>query len=601
MQDDRESELFDWSKPPPGWPTTPRPRSIAFLGWGRLSAQGREGSGYNLSASELATGLGLMGHTVSFLRSGMDYSFRPGMHVREVEPWRGIRCWHLVNSPNLSPAVFNFTNMEAECSSPEQTAVVMSWLDSVQAELVHIHSLEGFSLDLVPAIRDSGRRIVVTTHNYWWVCPQVDLLHNEVEVCMDYEGGKACEGCLKPAPAYKARARRRLEQTSNRRLGPTTQHMVRRFVIGRKQLIKPNLPKLKAGPVDPDGVVDPELALGFDVTSVRDHEGTVVQDAPVPESELPPQLGRSPLDQNERFLAATHHLAVLNNYGQRRLAGAASLNAADLVIPPSRFMCRVYERMGVDGSRVRHVRLGQPHFDRINRRVRRSPWYTKCPWTPEDARRPLRLAYFGTTRHNKGLDILARAIPLLDRDIRQRCQFTIRAAHGDGQFRRRLSPYPEVSFLGGYDLVQLVNAGGDFDVGILPHIWFENSPLVLLEFLHAGKFVISSRLGGPPEWICEPGSPEAEGNGGLGNGLMFPGGHPEELAERITRVVRGEVVLPSAAEVHAVSVLQSYPDHVREIDAIYRTLLGESGSPRPLAASASGERPEKLTETGRRS
>lgn len=598
MPDDRDTDLLDWSTPPPGWPTTERPRSIAILGWGRLSAQGKEGSGYNLSASELATGLALMGHRVSFMRSGMDYSFRRGMFLREVEPWRNIRCWHLVNSPNLSPAVFNFKNMAAERSSQEQTKLVLRWLDSIEAEVVHVHSLEGYGLDLIPAIRDSGRKIVITTHNYWWVCPQVDLLHDEVNVCMDYDGGRNCVGCLKPAAPAKARMRRRIEQTSNRRLGPITQHVVRRFVIGRKQLVKPNLPAPKAKPVGLNGVLDPELALGFEIEQVRDHAGTLVQDAPVDASELPPVLGKSPIDQNERFLKADHHLKVLNQYGERRVAGVESLNAADRVTPPSQFMCRVYERMGVETSRVQHVRLGQPHFDRMNRRARRSPWYRVRPWDPERSTRPLRFAYFGTTRHNKGLDVLARAIPMLDRDIRQRCQFTIRAAHGDHLFRRRLSPYPEVSFLGGYDLVQLVNAGGDFDVGILPHIWFENSPLVLLEFLHAGKFVVSSRLGGPPEWICEPGSAEAEGNGGLGNGLMFPGGHSDELVERITRIVTGEVVLPSPAEVHAVSTLQSYPDHVREVDGLYRELLEGSRPADPQVAGLASGRPEKVGKTG---
>ena len=38
---------------PPGWPVTGRPLRVALLGWARLSFQGSQGSGYNLSASEL--------------------------------------------------------------------------------------------------------------------------------------------------------------------------------------------------------------------------------------------------------------------------------------------------------------------------------------------------------------------------------------------------------------------------------------------------------------------------------------------------------------------------------------------------------------------
>ena len=240
-------------------------------------------------------------------------------------------------------------------------------------------------------------------------------------------------------------------------------------------------------------------------------------------------------------------------------------------------MRRVYVRMGVEESRTRVVRLGQPHFDQINRRARRSPYYDTRPWEPRSARRPLRFVFFGTTRHNKGLDVLIRAIPLLDRDVRQRSQFLIRASGWDWPFRRRVAEYPEVQFAGGYDLLQLIGAWGEYDVGLLPHIWFENSPLVMLEHLHAGRMMIASRLGGPVEWIVEPGDEQngtGEGRALRYNGLFFPGGDPEGLAERITQLVTGEIIIPSPREIHAATpILQSYPDHIAEVESIYRELL----------------------------
>ena len=35
--------------------------------------------------------------------SGMDYSLKPGMFVDKHETWRGVECYDLFNSPNLSP------------------------------------------------------------------------------------------------------------------------------------------------------------------------------------------------------------------------------------------------------------------------------------------------------------------------------------------------------------------------------------------------------------------------------------------------------------------------------------------------------------------
>lgn len=537
---------------------------IALLGWARLSLQAREGSGYNLNASELAAGLVLSGHEVFYLASGMRFSVDPRIRVRESEWWRGVACYDLINSPNFAPAAVNFANMSRERWCPRQSAVVLRWLEQIGAEVVHVHSLEGYSLDLIGRVRERGLPVVVTPHNYWYACPQVDLLHEEVRICGDYDGGRRCVGCLRPRGWRVQRLRRALGQSADALLGSHGSRVFRATIdsVGRiaRSWRDPN-----RGWQAPEVEVDPEIALGFEADRGR-RDGRVGVQLAMSPSERPAELGRAEVDANERFLAPAtgedRHLVVLNEYGQRRVEGIAALNEASLVTPPSVFVGEVYCRMGLAREKLRVVRLGQPHFDRINRRVRRSPYYECVPWHPE-SERPLRLAFLGTTRHNKGLEIVVRAIPRLEASVRQRCQFLIRASGGDWAFRKRLCTYPEVQFAGGYDMLQLMGAVGEYDVGLLPHIWFENSPLVMLEHLHAGKFVISSRLGGPVEWI-------REGE----NGTFFAGGDDEGLADRITRIVRGEIRLPSAREVHErTPLLTSYPAHVAEVESIYRRLI----------------------------
>lgn len=564
--------------PPDGWPIAERPLRIALLGWARLSAQAREGSGYNLNASELATGLALSGHKLFYLRSGMQYTtLRRTPFVRETETWRGIRCSTLFNSRNLSPASSNFRNPAQECASPRDSRLVLRWVREVGADVVHIHSLEGFGLDLIASLRDAGLPVVVTPHNYHYACPQVDLLHREKECCLDYDGGRRCVGCLAAPEPGKARRNRGVMQDVERLVGidltvalRQTARLLAARLTGREN-------PLKGGPEDRISP-DPETARGFDCGDPA-HPGTIDHGLRVTARDKVEPLGRAPADANERFLASGDiHLRVANEYGTRRRAGIDALNRASLVTPPSAFMCRAYQAMGVDRERLRHVRLGQPHFDQINRRARRSPFYGVRPWEPESARRPLRVAFWGTTRNNKGFGVMARAIERLEKRDRQRCQFIVHAGGGDWGYRKMLSRYPEVSFLGGYDTLMLLAGAGEYDVAVLPHIWFENSPLVMLEHLHAGKFIISSRLGGPVDWIHEPGSPQASPNGGLGNGLLFPAGDDEALAACIERVVRGDVTLPSPREVHEVSHLWSYPRHVAEVESIYREVLGEKPS-----------------------
>src|SRR5262245_58205264 len=151
---------------PTAWPTALRPLNVLVLGWACLSQQAHEGSGYNLNVSELCSGLVAAGHRVHYLRSGMDYSVRPGMWIKAREVWRGVVCSDLVNSPNLETANCNFQNPRGQIASPAQTAVVLEWLREARPDIVHVHSLEGFGFDLIGAIRRTGVPVVITPHNY---------------------------------------------------------------------------------------------------------------------------------------------------------------------------------------------------------------------------------------------------------------------------------------------------------------------------------------------------------------------------------------------------------------------------------------------------
>lgn len=563
-------------------PKADRPLRVAILGWARLDLQAREGSGYNLSASELAAGLAARGHVVHYLASGMRHRPWPtSMIVRRPRAWRGVTCWDLINSATHSPAAVNFGNVSRELASPAQCERILAWLDRVKAQVVHVHSLEGQPLDLIAAIRRSGRPVVVTPHNYWFVCPQVDLLHEERRVCEDFSGGAKCETCMPRKPYWRVRAARTIGWMLEATVGQSLADGVRKMVYGGA------VPRRRTKLGVSDLPIDPDVWRGREPP--QNHDGRVFHAVAEDDDDVPPiEPGRSPWDMNERFLGATAHdaanaagksttnsvhLKVVNDFGRRRLEGIAALNEADLVTPPSDFVRRVHITMGLDGSRTRVVRLGQPHFDQVHRRAKASPFYTASPWRANTADRPLAFGFFGTTRPNKGLEVLIRAIGLLERDVRQRCRFLIRASGWDWPFRKRVREFPEVQFAGGYDLIQLIAAGSEYDVGVVPHIWFENSPLVLLEHLHAGKMVICSRLGGPVEWVIEPGA-----DGGGYNGLLFPGGDEESLSACITRLVRGDVDIPSPARVHDVTPnLQTYPGHVLEVESLYQELRERRG------------------------
>lgn len=664
-----------------------RPLRVAIIGWARLSAQGWEGSGYNLNASELARGLAMRGHHVRYLQSGMAFSWglsgpgRPSIRLRErwgpgirrahADPALssgGIPCFELVNSPNLAPAAWNFGNLGPEIADPATSGLVVDWAKGTTeglpsderhpVDVVHVHSQEGLGLDLVPSLRRAGFPVVVTLHNYWYLCPQVDLLRGERSVCTDYDGGRHCASCLKIQDVSRLRKAKAAGDTLEGLFGLYAADVVRKSGYGVVAMVKGLLGRDAEGrsrraearfrttrPPHPDVHPDPDLFAGWDEPRAAEPPADRVDPAahaPLEEWERPKDYERAPWDANERVLAdvinhrpddsgstapaaangtshaaharaSTVHLRVLNDFGKRRLAGVEALRSASLVTSPSDYLRRVHVAMGVPEERTRHVLLGQPHFDQIHRAAARSPYYGVRPWSPDMAdHTPLRFGFLGTTRPNKGLEVLTRAIPLIPADIRQRIRITIHAAGIDSGFRKRLSVYPEVSVFGGYDTTQLVSmlapggsggGAGGYDVAILPHIWLENSPLVLLENLHAGKFVISSRLGGPVDWVrdvteaCGRASAGGSNPESLGNGLLFPGGDEAALAACMVACFRGQstdgrsVIIPSPREIHEVSnaMLTTYPGHLQEMESIYGEVCAtthETGANRSSAPSA---------------
>lgn len=504
---------------------------IAMLGWACLSLQEREGTGYNLHASELAAELARRGHRVSYLRSGIDYSLRPGMSIAPRETWRGVECFDLVNSPNLAIGMFNFRNVAAQISSPEQSALVVEWLRECAVQVVHIHSLEGYSFDLIAAVRTAGIPVAVTPHNYFSLCPQVDLLYREQTVCTDYEGGLRCEHCLPtPEPTSEIRGRRWTQSTPG---------MLRSLVLrGSRRALT--------------GLEQKSAILG----GGPPHEEPFLPETPTP---APRTVNRPCV--NARLLTGDHHLTVLNNYGERRRGGVHALSSASVVLCPSRFLLGVHTAMGVDPRVLRHVQLGQPHFDAIAAAARASAFDARSPWQANTADRPLRFGFFGSTRYNKGLDVFVNAITLMDPALRVRCHFHIRASGDVRRHRAALRPIPQASFCGGYTPWDLPSAVGDFDIGVVPTIGLENSPLVVMEHLHAGKFTIASELGGVLDFI-RPGI----------NGLLTPAGDAAALAESMADLLRGKVAVPSPAAVRTASGLRMFPSYGDEVEGILREL-----------------------------
>lgn len=191
----------------------------------------------------------------------------------------------------------------------------------------------------------------------------------------------------------------------------------------------------------------------------------------------------------------------------------AILDLVDAFIAPSRFLRDRFVDWGLDPARIRLV-----------------PNAVACAPAPvatlPRARRN-RFAFFGNIARHKGpLVLLDAAARLKDRDL----SITLHGGLGwaepefRAEFQARLdAARPVAEHLGAYDRAALPALMAATDWVVVPSLWWENAPLVILEAQAASRPVICSGIGGMSELVT-PGI----------TGLHVPPGDAAALAETLS-------------------------------------------------------------------
>jgi glycosyltransferase involved in cell wall biosynthesis len=185
-----------------------------------------------------------------------------------------------------------------------------------------------------------------------------------------------------------------------------------------------------------------------------------------------------------------------------------------------------------------------------------------------------RFAFFGQLNPHKGADVLLDAMEILGPDFDG--HLTIYGANLDKQgpeFRKRFRPLLEkerenVRFAGSYERSDLGKLMAGIDWVVVPSIWWETGPMVVLEAFQYGRPVICSDIGGMSEKVTD----------GV-NGLHFRRRDAEHLADVMQRAAE----TPGLWEELRTGIPPDPPrwmaDHVEILTGLYRGLIAERGAP----------------------
>jgi len=146
---------------------------------------------YQESLAEKISGLGW--ETACFFgMPGNDYAVRkrPYTKIRYKDK---VKIIELYNSPNK---VRHYVIPEQQCLNPRIDLLTEHILDEERPDIVHIHELQMHAASIIDIICRRGLPALKTTHNYFDICPQRDLMFQGRQPCLDFNRGERCGECL---------------------------------------------------------------------------------------------------------------------------------------------------------------------------------------------------------------------------------------------------------------------------------------------------------------------------------------------------------------------------------------------------------------------
>jgi glycosyltransferase involved in cell wall biosynthesis len=428
-------------------------------------------------------------HQIYFLASGLDYSIhtrRP--YVKEERSYKGARKFTLINSEVLSPgqsSFFDSRSIRAELTTSTFDKFISS---NGPFDVIHFNNLEGLPAEVLHLKdRYPDTKFIYSMHNYFAVCPQVNLWYREKENCLDYDGGRKCATCLLYEPNPKQAISLGIFATTLRKVGikPETKAFAYSYYLAR--LIRSLLRKAKA-------------SVGVFLGKGDERSGKNIR--------------IEPLDDPTRYY-----------FRERRgfFVGAINDNC-DAVIAVSEQVKNVATKFGIDPSIIVTSYIGTKMAESY------SPPDLESLQSRLQAKNTIRIGYLGYMRKDKGFYFLLDALETMPDELTGRIDITIAAKMTDESVIKRLSAvadkFNSIDYMDGYTHAEIDGIYEALDLSVVPVLWEDNLPQVAIESVCHHVPVMASNLGGAKE-LC-----------GSDSNFVFEAGNIEDFVNKLGALVK---------------------------------------------------------------
>lgn len=249
----------------------------------------------------------------------------------------------------------------------------------------------------------------------------------------------------------------------------------------------------------------------------------------------------------ENVMGLAPHLELV---AERRRYLKQVLERIDVVISPSRFLIQKVEEYGFKSRRLVYLPFGldKTHLSRSE------------PGVPSTK---LRIGYLGQFAPHKGVHLLLAAFQRLAKQPGS-CELFL---HGNipnaSSYERKLLKTarndPSITFAGPYPNSRIGQVLNDLDVIVVPSIWYEVRPTVIIEAQATHIPVVATRLGGMAELIQHN-----------KNGLLFQVGSVEDLKRQLQRLLDEPMLLSQLRD--GIRPVPTLEEETAKLVSVYESL-----------------------------
>lgn len=437
---------------------------VLYYNWVDYLDPEKRGGGVTVYLKNLIHALaGEDGEDIAFISSGIAYDLaHKTPHVREMKPDGAVRRYELVNSEVLSPGHLAFHN-EASLHAEATTAAFRDFLDQHGPfDVIHFNNLEGLPAEVLTLKRQYPQtKFIYSLHNYFPVCPQVNLWFQERENCIDFDRGRKCVTCLMHEPnrsgAQKANALATLLKRVGIKPGTRVFNLAFRYAPVVYRIGKRFSSRLRTN--NQSTMIDGSNALK--------------------------RLNPSDPPQSTYF-------------ARRREVFCRYINEnCDNVLAVSERVKEVASKFGINESLISTSYIGTkiaedhrvPDQERLRQRLSK--------------REDIALGYLGYMRRDKGFYFLLSALEAIPPETASRIRLVFAAKLTDPTAARRMKLLAEkfktIDHADGYSHDTLQTIYSRVDLAVVPVQWEDNLPQVAIEAVCHQVPVLTSDLGGAQE------------------------------------------------------------------------------------------------------